>query len=171
MRFLYTALTLLLASSCSTAYLALDSADEFDLQRYMGKWYEISRLPNKFEEGLEDITAFYELTESGKVTVINEGRLIADKSRIKQAKGRAWVPDPAEPSKLKVSFFWPFAGDYWVLKVDKDYTYALVGDPSGKYLWILARDPRIDPKIVAALKEYAYTLGFPVENMISGLAQ
>jgi apolipoprotein D and lipocalin family protein len=170
MRLIYLALALLFASSCSTAYMALDSADDFEIQRYMGKWYEISRLPNKFEEGLENITANYELTDDGKVLVINEGRLISDRSRVKQAKGRAWIPDPSEPSKLKVSFFWPFAGDYWVLKVDKDYTYALVGDPSGKFLWILARDPKIDPKIEAALKEYAFTLGFPVENMVSGQA-
>lgn len=161
---------MLLTSSCSTAFLALDSADDFDIKKYMGKWYEIERLPNKFEEGLEEITAFYELREDGKVNVINEGRLITDKSRIKQAKGRAWVPDPAQPARLKVSFFWPFAGDYWVLKVDKNYTYALVGDPSGKFLWILARDPKIDPKIVAALKEYAFTLGFPVENMIGSFS-
>jgi len=170
MRYLISALAALFAVSCSSAYLALDTATEFEIEKYMGKWYEIYRLPNKFEEGLEDITAKYELTDDGKVIVTNEGRLIDDKSRIKQAKGRAWIPDPKEPSKLKVSFFWPFSGDYWVLRVDKEYSYALVGDPSGKYLWILSRERVLDPKIVLELKEYASNLGFPVENMISGQA-
>ncbi len=156
--------------SCSTTHIALESEETFDLKRYMGKWYEIARLPNKFEEGLEENTAFYELREDGDVTVINQGRVIANKSRYKEVKGRAWVPDPNEPSKLKVSFFWPFSGDYWVLRVDKDYTIALVGDPSREYLWILARDRRPDPKAVSELKIYASSLGYAVENMISGLA-
>lgn len=156
------------AVSCSPAYLAVDSVEEFDIEKYMGKWYEIYRLPNSFEEGLEDITARYELLEDGKVQVTNEGRLKSDNSRIKQAKGKAWIPDPKKPSKLKVSFFWPFAGDYWVLKIDHEYNNALVGDPSGKYLWILSRERKPDPAIINELKEYASDLGFKVENLISG---
>ncbi|MDP3451760.1 MAG: lipocalin family protein [Bacteroidales bacterium] len=168
MKQLISGLFTLFAVSCSTAYLALDSAEEFDLEKYMGKWYEIYRLPNKFEEGLEDITAHYELTDDGRVIVTNEGRVIEDRSRIKQAKGKAWVPDPKEPSKLKVSFFWPFSGDYWILKIDPEYTHALVGDPGGKFLWILSRERKPDPEIVEQLKAYASTLGFDVEKMISG---
>ncbi len=168
MRFLISGITVLLLFSCSPVYLALEPVQEFDIEKYMGKWYEIYRLPNKFEEGLEDITAHYQLTEDGNVIVTNEGRLIDDKSRVKQAKGRAWIPDPKEPSKLKVSFFWPFSGDYWVLKVDPEYSYALVGEPSGKYLWILSRERRLDPKIVEELMIYASTLGFAVEDMIRG---
>ncbi|MHC1779278.1 MAG: lipocalin family protein [Bacteroidales bacterium] len=156
------------AVSCSPAYLAVDSVEEFDIEKYMGKWYEIYRLPNSFEEGLEDITARYELLEDGKVQVTNEGRLKSDNSRIKQAKGKAWIPDPKKPSKLKVSFFWPFAGDYWVLKIDSEYNNALVGDPSGKYLWILSRERKPDPAIINELKEYASDLGFRIENLISG---
>lgn len=168
MKFVVSGFVTLLILSCSTIYLALDPVEEFDIERYMGKWYEISRLPNKFEEGLEDITANYELTEDGNIIITNEGRLVEDNSRLKQAKGKAWIPNSNEPSKLKVSFFWPFSGDYWVLKIDPEYNYALVGDPSGKYLWILSRERRLDPKIIAHLKMYASSLGFPVENMISG---
>lgn len=168
MKFVLTGVATLLLWSCSTVYLALEPIEEFNIERYMGKWYEIYRLPNKFEDGLEDITANYELTSDGNVIVTNEGRLVQDKSRLKQAKGKAWIPNPKEPSKLKVSFFWPFSGDYWVLKIDPEYSYALVGDPSGKYLWILSRDRRLDPKIVAELKMYASSLGFSVENMIGG---
>jgi len=169
-KYLTSLFSLLTVASCSTSYLALDTEEEFDINKYMGKWYEIARLPNSFEEGLEENTAFYRLGEDGNVTVTNEGRLIENKTKIKQAKGKAWVPDSKQPGKLKVSFFWPFSGDYWVLKVDKDYTYALVGDPTGEYLWILARERDIDPKIIQELKDYAGKLGFPVENMISGLA-
>ena len=168
MRFLISGIVVLFIFSCSPVYLALEPVQEFDIEKYMGKWYEIYRLPNKFEEGLEDITAHYELTDDGRVIVTNEGRLIEDKSRVKQAKGRAWIPNPKEPSKLKVSFFWPFSGDYWVLKVDPEYSYALVGEPSGKFLWILSRERRLDHKIVEELMIYASTLGFPVEDMISG---
>lgn len=167
MKFIVSFFSALVIFGCSPIYLALDTVEEFDVERYMGKWYEIYRLPNKFEEGLEEVTAFYELTDEGTILVTNEGRLKDDKSRVKQAKGKAWIPDPDEPSKLKVSFFWPFAGDYWVLKVDPEYDYALVGSPSGEYLWILSRDRRLDPKIVEELKIYASTLGFDVENMIS----
>ena len=159
-----------LGLSCSTSQIAMQPQESFDIKRYMGKWYEIARLPNTFEEGLEENTAFYDLREDGKVTVINQGRVVADKSRYKEVKGRAWVPDQNEPSKLKVSFFWPFAGDYWVLSVDKDYTIALVGDPSRKYLWILAREKAPDPKVVSELKAYASSLGYAVEYMVSGLA-
>ncbi|PKP37525.1 MAG: hypothetical protein CVT97_05460 [Bacteroidetes bacterium HGW-Bacteroidetes-14] len=158
-----------LGFSCSAPHLVLNTQENFDIKRYMGKWYEISRLPNTFEEGLENNTAFYELKENGDVTVINQGRVIADKSRFKEVKGCAWIPDPKDPSKLKVSFFWPFAGDYWVLSVDEDYTIALVGDPGRKYLWILARERNPDPKAVSDLKAYASSLGFAVENMIGSL--
>jgi len=168
MKFVLSGVVALLLWSCSSVYLALDTLEEFDIDRYMGKWYEIYRLPNKFEDGLEDITANYERTSDGNVIVTNEGRLVEDKSRLKQAKGKAWIPNIKEPSKLKVSFFWPFSGDYWVLKIDPEYSYALVGDPSGKYLWILSRERRLDPKIVAELKMYASSLGFSVENMICG---
>ncbi len=168
MKKIISGLFTLIAVSCSPAYLAVDSVEEFDIEKYMGKWYEIYRLPNSFEEGLEDITARYELMDDGKVLVTNEGRVKSDNSRIKQAKGKAWIPDPKKPSKLKVSFFWPFAGDYWVLKIDADYNNALVGDPSGKYLWILSRERRPDPAIINELKEYASDLGFKVENLISG---
>jgi apolipoprotein D and lipocalin family protein len=170
MKYLASIISLLTVASCSTTYLVTDTADQFDLGRYMGKWYEIERLPNSFEEGLEESTARYIMGDDGVVTVINEGRLIADKTKIKQAKGKAWVPDPKQPGKLKVSFFWPFAGDYWILKIDKDYTYVLVGEPTGEYLWILSRDRNLDPAIVQSLKDYAGKLGFPVKNMISSLA-
>lgn len=169
-KYLASIISVLTLSSCSTSFIALDPVEEFDINKYLGKWYEIERLPNSFEEGLEENSATYTMGEDGYIVVINEGRVIDDISRIKQVKGKAWIPDPRQPGKLKVSFFWPFSGDYWVLKVDKDYTYALVGGPTGEYLWILSREKNLDPAIVVELKDFAGKLGFPVKKMVSSLA-
>ncbi len=169
-KYLASIISVLTLSSCSTSFIALDPVEEFDINKYLGKWYEIERLPNSFEEGLEENSATYTMGEDGYIVVINEGRVIDDISRIKQVKGKAWIPDLRQPGKLKVSFFWPFSGDYWVLKVDKDYTYALVGGPTGEYLWILSREKNLDPAIIVELKDFAGKLGFPVKKMVSSLA-
>lgn len=169
-KYLAFLIPLLTLSSCSTSFLALDAVEEFDINKYMGKWYEIARLPNTLEEGMEENTVSYSFADDGSILVVNEGRLTEDKSKIKQVRGKAWVPDPHQPAKLKVSFFWPFAGDYWVLKVDKDYTYSLMGEPSGEYLWILSRESTLDSSIIRELKDYAGRLGFPVKKMVNCIA-
>lgn len=157
----------LIISSCSAGYLTLDPVSEFDIQKYMGKWYEISRLPNDYQSGLEENTQLYSFDEAGNILLVLEGRVIEDKSKIKQGRLKAWIPDPREPGKLKVSYSWPFASDLWILRVDKDYNYALIGEPSGEALWILSRDRNTDKQIIRELKDYAKKLGFPVEYMIS----
>lgn len=139
---------------------------EVDLKRYAGTWYEIARLPNTFEKGLRCITATYELREDGRITVINRGHKISDPSKISTARGVAWLPDKKVTSKLKVQFFWPFSGDYWIIDLDKDYRYVLVGDPSFRYLWILARDKKIDEAIIKKLLDKAVENGFDVKPVI-----
>ena len=141
------------------------------MTKFAGKWYQLFRLPNRLEEGLEEITVHYELTDNNRtITIINEGRLIEDKSKIKQAKGKIWMPNPAEPSKFKISYYWYSSNDYWIFKVDTDYSHALVGDPNGKSLWILSRERAPDLRMVSYLLEYASSLGFSVESLISSLA-
>jgi len=157
----------LIISSCSAGYLALDPVDEFEIEKYMGKWYEISRLPNDYQRGLEENTQIYSFDQKGDILVVLEGRVIEDKSKIKQGKLKAWIPDKKQPGKLKLSYTWPFSTDLWILKVDKDYNYALIGEPSGESLWIIARDRKPDSKVILQLKDYARDLGFPVEYMIS----
>jgi apolipoprotein D and lipocalin family protein len=155
--------------SCSTnQHPKLDVVGAFELQRYLGTWYEIAKLPNRFEKGLICVQAHYSLRADGKITVRNQGTEIQDgkpTNKIKDIEGKAWIPDPKEPAKLKVSFFWPFAGDYWVIALSPDYSVALVGDPSREYLWFLARSPKIDESIYQSFLQKAKDAGFDVQKI------
>lgn len=143
----------------------LPTVDQVDMNRYAGLWYEIARLPNSFEKGLECVTANYILKANGKIGVLNKG-YSAKKEAFKTAKGKAWLPDDNYPGRLKVSFFWPFAGDYYIISLDKDYTYALVGDPSRKYLWVLSRAKELNDVTYSELMETARVHGFEIDKMI-----
>ncbi len=143
-----------------------------DLDRYQGTWYEIARLPNGFQKKCVCcVTASYAVTAPGRISVVNECRL-AD-GRISRAEGVAKVADPKGPtSKLKVRFaprilsFLPFVwGDYWILDLADDYSYALVGDPGRKYLWILARQPTLADETYQALVRKAASQGFAAERL------
>ena len=125
----------------------LTTVDHVDLQRYVGKWYEIARYPNRFQRKCQsDTTATYTLREDGKVQVANACR--EKDGTMTTANGTAKVVDPKTNAKLKVTFFWPFYGDYWILGLGPDYQYAIVGEPDRKYLWILSRTPAMDePRI------------------------
>jgi len=137
-----------------------------DLNRYTGTWYEIARLPNSFERKLKCISANYTLRDDGKITVLNKGHLITDPQKINTARGIAWVPDKNSPAKLKVRFFWPFSGNYWIMYLDKDYRYVLVGDPSLKYLWILSRAKKMDEATYLMLLQKAIDNGYDISSII-----
>lgn len=137
-----------------------------DLKRYVGKWHEIARLPNFFERKLKCISATYTLRDDGKITVLNAGNYITDPQKSTSSKGVAWIPDKNSPAKLKVQFFWPFSGDYWIMELDKDYRYVLVGDPSLKYLWILAREKEMDETTYHMLLQKAIDTGYDVKSII-----
>jgi apolipoprotein D and lipocalin family protein len=118
-----------------------EPAKPVDVERYLGRWYEFARYENKFEYGDDSVTAFYALRPDGLLTVVNRGRHRRNGSS-SVAKGRAKIVPGSHAAKLKVSFFGPFfVGDYWVLDRDDDYNWSIVGEPSGRYLWILTRDP------------------------------
>jgi apolipoprotein D and lipocalin family protein len=139
---------------------------ELDLDRYQGLWYEIMRLPNRFEEGLENITATYTLQKDGEIKVINRG-YDTEESEWSEADGRAWLPDPAQPGLLKVSFFWIFSSDYKVIALDQEnYRYAMVTSSSKEYLWILSRTKEMDDKVLTELIDIAKSYGFAVEQLI-----
>lgn len=157
---------ILMFFSCNSNKLPLKVVDSLDVNKYAGKWYEIARLPNSFEKGLECVTANYTLLENGKIEVLNQGHSIADHSKIETAKGKAHIPNQNEPSKLKVTFFWPFYGNYWVIELDKNYQYALVGEPARKYLWILSRTPDLDESSYNQLINIAKEQGFATEKLI-----
>jgi apolipoprotein D and lipocalin family protein len=152
----------------STAYSQkqLSVVAEVDLNRYKGHWYEIARLPNFFERKLKCTSATYNLREDGKITVVNQGNYISEPQKSTSAKGVAWIPDKNSPAKLKVQFFWPFSGDYWIMYLDKDYRYVLVGDPALKYLWILSREKKMDEATYTMLLKKATDNGYDVKTII-----
>src|SRR5512136_648385 len=115
-----------------------------DLTRYVGTWYEIARFPHRFQEGCVGSRANYSLLEDGKVGVLNECYKSSFDGPLSSAKGKAWVVDKETNAKLKVSFFWPFSGDYWIIDLGPDYKYTVVGHPSRDYLWILSRTPKME---------------------------
>ena len=137
-----------------------------DLNRYMGMWYEIARLPNYFERKLKCASATYTLREDGRITVLNKGNYLTDPEKSTSVRGVAWIPDRNSPAKLKVQFFWPFSGDYWIMELDKEYRYVLVGDPSHKYLWILAREKEMDEQTYNMLLSKAVENGYDVKSII-----
>ncbi|ODP38284.1 lipocalin [Sphingomonas turrisvirgatae] len=137
-----------------------EPAKPVDLTRYAGKWFEIARHENKFEKGMDAVTAEYTLRPDGKVGVLNSG-IRAGESERTETEGQAIVADEATNAKLKVSFFGPlYTGDYWVLDHGDDYDWSIVGEPSGRYLWLLARDARPDPATLQALLMRVEALGY-----------
>jgi apolipoprotein D and lipocalin family protein len=147
-------------------YLALEVVPHVELEKYLGKWYEIAHLPAKFQEGCNETTATYTLLKDGSISVLNQS---TKNGKMKQAKGKAKVVDKNSNAKLKVTFFWPFYGDYWIIKLGNDYDYSVVGTPNRKYLWILSRTPQMDDKLYSQLVEYAKSKGFDVNKLIKTL--
>lgn len=132
------------------AQVPLQSVPRVELSRYTGRWYEIARYPNRFERACDrNVTATYALRAEGKISIVNA--CVTREGKVKQAKGWAKVVDPKSGSKLKVTFFWPFFGDYWILDLSPNYEYAVVGEPSRKYLWILSRSAKMDDELYAAI--------------------
>jgi len=124
-----------------------------DLNRYAGTWYEISRFPNRFQKGCVGTTATYTIRKDGKIGVVNQCRKGTLDGEISSVKGTAWIVDKKTNAKLKVSFFWPFSGHYWIIDLGENYDYAVVGQPDRKYLWILSRLPKMDEKIYNLILE------------------
>jgi apolipoprotein D and lipocalin family protein len=133
-----------------------------DLQRYLGTWHEVARLPHSFENGLDKVTATYTLRDDGKIDVVNKGFDTA-KGEWKDAKGKARIKDPATSAFLEVSFFWIFYADYKVIELDTiTYSYAMVTSSSKEYLWILSRTPHLNDAIYDTLIHKAGEWGFNI---------
>lgn len=117
----------------------LRTVPQVDLNLYVGKWFEIARFDQSFQKNCVGSTAFYSLREDGDIDVLNECHIKTLDGPIKSSKGRAVIQDKITNAKLKVTFFWPFYGKYWIIDLGKDYKFAVVGHPNRKYLWILSR--------------------------------
>lgn len=137
-----------------------------DLNRYLGTWYEIARFPHRFQEGCVASKANYTLLDDGKIGVLNQCYKAGLNGEISSAKGKAWVVDKETNAKLKVSFFWPFAGDYWIIDLGENYEYAVVGHPSRTYLWILSRTPEMDEALYDRLLEKLQKQGYDTNRLI-----
>ena len=144
-------------------YLSLEVVPHVELEKYLGKWYEIAHLPAKFQEGCNETIATYTLSTDGNISVLNQ---CTKDGKMKQAKGKAKVVDKNSNAKLKVSFFWPFYGDYWIIKLGNTYDYSVVGTPNRKYLWILSRTPQMDDNLYSQIIEYVKLKGFDANKII-----
>lgn len=164
--------SLLWLSPVSAAAPSLPTVSQLDLERYAGRWYEISRLPMWFERNCTgDITATYALREDQRIDVVNR---CGTKEGFISAKGIAEIPDATQPGQLKVRFapdwlaWLPIVwGDYWIIDLDPQYRWVMVGAPNRSYLWILSRTPALDASTVLTLKQKAAAQGFKVDEMIN----
>lgn len=142
--------------------MRLEVVPQVDLQRYAGRWYEIASFPQRFQKGCSDTRADYRLRDDGRIEVLNS--CFRD-GKVDTARGKAWVVDRTTNAKLKVSFFWPFRGDYWIIELGKEYEYAVVSAPSGKYLWVLAREPRMEKAVYTAILGRLKERGFDIARL------
>ncbi|NUN08821.1 MAG: lipocalin family protein [Ignavibacteriaceae bacterium] len=154
------------AGCSSTNYPPLETVSKVDVNRYMGKWYEIARLPFDRQKHCTCTTAEYAIIDNETISVLNSCRDTVD-NELSTAEGKAFVVEGSNNAKLKVQFFWPFKGDYWVIDLDTlNYSYALVGMPSRKYAWILSRTPVMDPVFFQRAVNHLRSTGFDVERLI-----
>ena len=160
---------MLIIFSCQTNKAGMidkTTVKQLDLERYLGTWYEIARFPHSFEKGLVGVTATYSMRPDGKIKVLNQGRKESLDGELSQAEGKAKIPDPAEPGRLKVAFFWIFYAEYNVLELGENYEYALIGSSGDKYLWILSRTPQMDEEVYLSLVTKAEQRGYDVSKLI-----
>lgn len=153
-------------SSCLSVPDGIEPIQNFELDRYLGRWYEVARLDHSFERGLDAVTADYSLRDDGGIRVINSGRDITS-GETQQAEGRAYFVEKSNIGYLKVSFFGPFFGSYVIFELDqKGYQYAFVAGNTTDYLWLLAREPVVSDDVLRNFKDKASTFGFNTEDLI-----
>ena len=142
----------------------LETVAKVDLSRYVGRWYEIAKYPNWFERKCaRDVTATYAVRPDGKISVVN--RCTKQDGEGTESSGWAKVVDEKTNAKLKVTFFWPFFGDYWILELGANYEYVVVGEPSRKYLWILSRTAKMDEAVYAGIAERLAAKGYDARKL------
>ncbi|WP_087019724.1 lipocalin family protein [Thaumasiovibrio subtropicus] len=169
MKHLWKGLTLFFSALVMTGCLGkpenVEPVQDFELDRYLGKWYEIARLDHSFERGLDGVTAEYSMRGDGGVKVVNRG-IDIETGQLDEAVGKAYFVNSADEAFLKVSFFGPFYGSYIVWDLEENYQYAFVSGPDLDYLWLLSRTPDIAPEVVVDFQRKAEAIGFDVSQLI-----
>jgi lipocalin len=157
------------SNSKNTNMNIIDNAPvrNFNVNRYLGTWYEIARFPHSFEKGLTGVTATYSLRDDGKIRVVNAGYKDSLQGKFRSIEGKAKLAESENTGHLKVSFFLFFYANYYVLELDTvNYEYALVGSSSPDYLWILCRRPYMPEETYNMLVEKAKEKGYAVHKLI-----
>jgi len=161
-------------AGCATSNTSLPTQAGVDLNKYAGTWYEQARLPNRFQKDCAgDVRADYKLKVDNTISVTNQCRAKDGGTKVAEGEGRlSKAADPLDPAKLEVRFaprwtsWLPMVwGNYWIIKIEGDYQYSLVGTPDREYLWVLSRDRHADGAVVDELLDYAGTLGFPLAEI------
>ncbi len=165
LRFPLLLLFAVLMGGCTGIPAGIKPVQSFELQRYLGKWYEVARLDHSFERGLNRVSAQYSLREDGGVKVVNRGWDV-EKKQWKQAVGKAYFVRNGEEGYLKVSFFGPFYGAYVIFSLDANYQYSFIAGPNRDYLWLLSRTPVVSASVMQRFKQQAGALGFDVTKLI-----
>lgn len=165
-RSFFILLSSFLINGCSVKVPSdIDPIKNFDLSRYLGEWYEVARIDNRFEKGLTQVSANYSLREDGGVKVVNKG-WSATKKDWKESIGKAYFVESPQTGALKVSFFGPFYGGYNIIKLDDDYQYSLVVGPDKNYLWVLSRTPTMPAELLNQYLQFASELGFERQRIL-----
>lgn len=144
----------------------LEPVARVELSRYLGTWYEIANFPQSFQKGCTATTANYTLRPDGEIDVLNQCRIGSVNGDLKSARGRARVVDRMSNAKLEVSFFRPFWGDYWIINLADDYSYAVVGHPGRDYLWILSRAPTMSAEVYQAILSGLKVQGYETARLV-----
>jgi apolipoprotein D and lipocalin family protein len=159
----------LVATGAAAAILAaadpLQVVPHVDVERYLGTWYEIATIPQRFQKGCVGVTAHYARRPDGAIDVVNVCRKGTLDASPRSVRGKAWIVDKTTNAKLKVRFFWPFTGDYWIIELDPDYQWAVVGHPNRTYYWILARTPQMDGALYEELIRRAAAKGYDTSRI------
>lgn len=158
-------LVLVLIKTSTTNAQTMETVPYVDLQKYSGKWYEIASFPQRFQKGCHCTTAEYTLNEKGYVVVLNRCKKGSVNGKESSITGKAFVDEGSGNAKLKVQFFWPFKGKYWIIDLAADYSYVVVSHPNKKYLWILSRTPRMAPAIYEGIIFRLKKNGFETEKL------
>jgi apolipoprotein D and lipocalin family protein len=144
----------------------LEVVPHVEVERYLGTWYEIATIPQRFQKGCVGVTAEYTLLEDGDIRVVNTCRQGTLEGEVRRVVGRARVVDKASNAKLKVRFFWPFWGSYWIIGLGDDYEWAVVGHPNRKYLWILSRSPAIADTLYEEVLKLVADKGYDLSRIV-----